>query len=99
VKGIDGVDEFGEDEVIVEFFGQLWAIDSPLPPPSRNPSLIASIAKPNSSGHLFWVQNDLFDSRVFTAWDCFPVRRGDRLDKSPMSFSFAKDVWSAEQGK
>lgn len=99
MKGIDRAEESGEDEVIVEFFGQLWAIDSPPPPPPRNPRHKSNIAKSNSSGHLFWVRKDLFDSRVFTARDCFPVYRGDRLDKSPVSFSFAKDVWSAEQGK
>ncbi|CAD6266936.1 unnamed protein product [Miscanthus lutarioriparius] len=62
-----------DDEVIVKFFGQLWAIDSP---PPRNPRVRPSnpiqTSSTNSDGRLFWIRQDLVESRQISPEDCFP---------------------------
>jgi hypothetical protein len=86
-----------EGEAIFDFFGQLWAIDA-LPPLPHNPKVRATAANFNPSSQLFWVRKDLPKSKI-TPQECFPVRRSDRFDKPPVSISFARDVWGAEEGK
>ena len=86
-----------EGEAIFDFFGQLWAIDAP-PPPPRNPRVRATVASFNPFGQLLWIRKDLLKSKI-TPQDCYPVRRSDRFDKPPVSISFARDVWSAGEGK
>lgn len=40
-----------DDEAMIDFFGQLWAIDSP--PPLRNPRILATENSFDPSGKIF----------------------------------------------
>lgn len=83
-----------EGEEIVEFYGQLWAIDSlppraprvRLPDPSHN-------STSNHTDQIFWVRRALVDSRKVTVEECYPVGRSDRFEKAPVKLSFARDFW------
>lgn len=84
----------GEREGIHEFFGQLWAIDSP-PPPPKGPRVprVHLVATNAPRPGLFWVRKILVVQGKVTPGDCFPVRRSDILDKPPVSISFTRDIW------
>jgi len=88
---VDPEDKLHKDEVVIEFFGQLWAIDSP--PPHRNPRPPAPSTKLLSADNLFWIQRELVESRSFSAKDCYPVLKSDRLEKPPVKVNFTRDIW------
>lgn len=83
-----------EDEDIVEFFGQLWAIDSP-PRPVKPRVLSSSKSTPNL-GNLFWIRRELVERKSFSPADCFPVGRFDRIEKQPVRIGFG-EIWSREE--
>lgn len=84
------LDAIGEDEVICEFFGQLWAVDSP--PPPGEPRVRAAFSRPTKSS-LFWVRKEVIEQNLISPTDCFPIGRADRFDKPPVKISFTRDVW------
>jgi len=86
-----------EDEAVLDFFGQLWAIDSP--PPPRNSRVLATSTRFDPPGHLFWIRKELLESKEFMSQDCFPARRSDRFEKKLVSINFARDVWGSRTGK
>ena len=67
------------------------------------PSLQSRVSPKNSL--LCWIRKDLFESRTFSAADCFPVEGGDRVSGkrrflgAAKTFSFSRDLWSASSGK
>lgn len=85
-----------EGEIVVDLFGQLWAIDFP-PPPSKSRVLSQTNSTPNLS-NLFWIQKELVEVRKFSPTDCFPVGKFDRLEKQPVQISFG-EVWSREEDR
>jgi hypothetical protein len=84
-----------EDEVILEFFGQLWAIDSPPPPVAAR---VSSTSSSSNSAQLFWIRRELVEQKSFSSADCFPVRRSDRIDKPAVRISFG-EIWSQREAK
>jgi hypothetical protein len=57
-----------EGDEIESFFGQLWSM------PRSSTARVCKI-HPN----LFWIKQDLWESRSFGAEDIFPVSEGDTL--------------------
>jgi len=55
------------DETIVEFFGQLWAIESP--PPWGAPRVPYSTKFIANSGLLVWIRKDLVEWKEITPTD------------------------------
>ena len=94
---LPGDSAIGEDEVIIEFFGQLRVVDSL--PPSGIPRVPSTAAKSSSSSQLFWIRKDLIEQKSFTPADCFPARRSDRFDKQPVRISFAREIRSQGDSK
>jgi hypothetical protein len=68
-----------DEEVVVEFFGQLWAIDSLLP--RCKPRPLSPSTDSTGVADLFWIQRDLVEARSFLATNCFPVAISDCLEK------------------
>lgn len=85
------------EESIIEFFGQLWAIDSPPPPPPWGSRVSSSSTSPPADLGLFWIRKELVEKRNFTAADCFPAQRSDRIE-SPVRVRFS-EVWSRQQAR
>jgi hypothetical protein len=74
-----------EDEIVEEFFGQLWVI-----PGSEK----VRVPNPNRDrGGLVWVRKDLVREKKVGIEDCFPVRKGERFAGVPTQLSFSKDIW------
>jgi len=80
-----------DEEELVEFFGQLWVINSP-PPRSRVP-LASDATATFNPWNLFWIRKELVRSKKISPEDCFPVRRSDRFDGPPVKLIFVKDIW------
>lgn len=84
-----------EEEVVQEWFRQLWLI--PEPPASTNHRRHQGARVRDSHESLVWIRKDLWGARSFQPEDCFPVGRGDRWSDQPKDFNFAADCWA--QGK
>jgi hypothetical protein len=85
-----------EDEVVVEFFGQLWVIDSPPPPPPGRPRVLDTATNTTKSDQFFWIRKDLVESKRFSIADCHPVRRSDQIDNDPVKIKFV-EIWSTQE--
>lgn len=77
-----------EEGAIQEFFGQLWLVPSSPKSSARS----REEAKAAQEG-LVWIRKDRWESNSFTPDDCFPVRGGDTLGKSPTRLDFAGRIW------
>jgi hypothetical protein len=82
----------GEDEIVEEYFGQLWVILSPRPPGARVLAL-------RRHDPLVWIRLDLLVSSRFEEEDCFPARASDLDNHKPTNLSFSWDFWSRTQGR
>jgi hypothetical protein len=71
-----------DEGVIEEYFGQLWWIPQS-PPPRVN----------QRSPHLLWIFKDLWEGKLFSTADCFPVQPSDVLKQDWKELDFARDVW------
>lgn len=85
-----------DNEAIIDFFSQLWAIDSP--PPPHNPRVLAT-TNLDPPSQLFWIRKDLLAANDFKPQECFPARRSDRFVQQPVCINFASDVWGSRTGK
>jgi hypothetical protein len=73
----------GEEEGVKSFFGQLWSVLRPR-------AVRASQIHPT----LFWIRQDLWESKTFGAVDCYLVKHSNVLCLDPKQGTFTADFWA-----
>ncbi|GJN05127.1 hypothetical protein PR202_ga22732 [Eleusine coracana subsp. coracana] len=84
------------EEVIEEFFGELWAVPACHFKAANNQQHSSSNRR-----RLVWIRRELFVAGSFTAEDCYPARASDWQLPVPkeLGFSFSHQVWAAGEGE